>query len=46
MAPMIDNYNDPSTALGSFCSWQMTQREDGSRESSLSAFCGNYTTIT
>ena len=36
--PEILDYNDPCTSIGSFTRWQLTQKADGSRESSDTAF--------
>ncbi|AZS15297.1 GMC family oxidoreductase [Paenibacillus lutimineralis] len=36
--PIILDYNDPDTPLGSFTRWQLYQKPDGLRESSSTAF--------
>lgn len=36
--PIILDYNDPDTPLGSFTRWQLYQQPDGRRESSSTAF--------
>lgn len=46
MGDVIDNYNNPRTPIGSFYSWDMTQQNDGSRETSFDAFGDNYTIVT